>query len=159
MEHENEIIHWFCSLKSRSFSFPFSFLTLSAFAFTFLTKKLDLTELNFKIYIEHCFFYSNIHLSGIRYGCLKCSLPLWLLTFTLMLAVFPRTWSLIHAFGHSLHLQNVAILLQKGKEMHVGGHTHMNTHSYTPDSVQLFNCLDPDVLHNYFHLWCISVTQ
>lgn len=64
MEHENEIIHWFCSLKSRSFSlsFPFSFLTLSAFAFTFLTKKLDLTELNFKIYIEHCFFYSNIHL-------------------------------------------------------------------------------------------------
>lgn len=69
-----------------------------------------------------------------------------------MLSVFPRTWSLIHAFGHSLHLQNVAILLQKGKEMHVGGHTHMHTHSYTPDSVQLFNCLDPDVLHNYFHL-------
>lgn len=45
---------------------------------------------------------------------------------------------LIHAVGHSLHLQNVAILQHKGE-----GDTH------TLDSLQLFTQLNPDVFHHF----------
>lgn len=44
---------------------------------------------------------------------------------------------------------------RKAEELHVGGHTF----THLLDSVQLFSCLNPDVFHNFLHLWWILVMQ
>ncbi len=166
MEHENEIIHWFCRLKSSSFSSPFSFFTLSALTLSFWVKKLNLTELNQR------FTQSGARLTWSRGGpwaviCRTLDIVIPNLpcptdfSHPLCVHCFPRTHSYASysCFWPQLTSVKCCNNTTEGRGV-IRRWTHTHTHTHNSlDSVQLFDWLNPDVFPSFLHLWCISVMQ
>ena len=98
MEHENEIIRWFCGLKSSSFPFPFSCFTLCALTFSFWVKETESKGVKPEIYTGWYSFNLiqswnlSVHLQYIRYGYPKPAQPHLLLPSTLTVSPFLSPW-------------------------------------------------------------------
>ena len=175
MEHENEIIRWFCGLKSSSFPFPFSCFTLCALTFSFWVKETESKGVKPEIYTGWCSFNLiqswnlSVHLQYIRYGYPKPAQPHLLLPSTLTVSPFlspwfPRThsYSSYSCFWPQHTSAKCCNITTEGRGVvrrWTHRHTHTHTHTHSLDSVQLFNWLNPDVFHNFLHLWCITVMQ